>query len=75
MDTKRKRTDWVTAGELRLLRILSLQHVADAVEQLHVALLGVRLDGRDEGPGHGTRGLGCNGRVGSEISVSIFHPV
>lgn len=62
----------MTAGELRLLRILSLEHVADAVEQLHVALLGVRLNGGDEGPGHGTRGLGRDGRVGPESSVSIF---
>lgn len=71
VDTGTKRTDWMTAGELRLLRVLSLEHVADAVEQLHVALLGVRLDGRDESPGHGACGLGRNGGVGPESSVSI----
>lgn len=62
----------MTAGELRLLRILSLEHIADAVEQLHVALLGIRLNGGDKGPRHGSRGLGRDCRVGPERIVSIF---
>ena len=61
----------MTARKLRLLGILSLEHVADAVEQLDVALLGVRLNGRDEGPGHGAGRLRRNGRIGSGVFVSI----
>lgn len=58
-------TERVATRELGLLGVARLQLVADAVEQLHVALLRVLLEGRDEGPRHGARGLGCDGRVGS----------
>lgn len=36
------------------------QLVPNAVEQLHVALLRVLSEGRDEGPGHGAGGLRRN---------------
>ena len=47
----------MAAAQLRLLGVLCRQLVADAVEQLHVALLRVLPHCRDEGPGHGARGL------------------
>ncbi len=45
-----KLTQWMAARELRFLRVLRLQHIANAVEQLHVALLRVLLESRDESP-------------------------
>lgn len=51
--------------ELGLLGVAGLQLVADAVEQLDVALLRVLLEGRDEGPGHGAGGLRGDGCVGT----------
>lgn len=53
----------MAARQLRLLGILGLEDVADAVEELDVALLGVRLDRRDEGPRHGAGGLGVDGSI------------
>ena len=55
----------MTARELGLLGVLGLELVADAVEQLHVALLGPLLERRDERPRHGARGLGRDRRVGT----------
>jgi hypothetical protein len=40
----------MTAAELGLLAVFALQLVADAVEQLHVALVWILLEGVDEGP-------------------------
>lgn len=50
-------TEWVATAQLRLLGILPLQLVTDAVEQLHVALLWVLLHCRDESPRHGAGSL------------------
>jgi len=62
----------MTARQLRLLGILGLKHITDAVEQLDIALLGVRLESRDESPGHGTRGLGRDSCVGTaELNESV----
>lgn len=44
------RTKWMTAAKLRLLRILVLELRANAVEQLHVALLRILLESGDESP-------------------------
>lgn len=55
----------MTARQLWLLRILVLEDIADAIEELHVALLGILLDGLDEGVRHGTRGLGGDGGIGA----------
>lgn len=43
-------TKRMTARELRFLTVACCQFVADAVEELDVALLRVLLEGRDEGP-------------------------
>lgn len=64
----------MAARELRLLRILGLEDVTDAIEQLDVALLPVLLERRDEGPRHGTRGLRCDGGVGA-VHGPIRQPV
>lgn len=70
----RRRTQWVTATQLWLLIVLALELVADAVEQLHVALVGVLLERRDESVGHGARSLTCNVGIGSDDDrVSIVH--
>lgn len=53
----------MAAAQLRLLRVPALQLITNAVEQLHVALLRVLLECRNEGPGHSTRGLSCDVRV------------
>lgn len=55
----------MTAGQLRLLGVLGLEDLTDAIEQLDVALLRVLSQGRDEGPRHGTGGLRSNGGIGS----------
>lgn len=43
-------TQWMATAQLRLLRVLALQLIADAIQQLHVTLLRILLEGRDEGP-------------------------
>jgi hypothetical protein len=53
----------MTAAELRFLSILSSELVADAVEQLHVALLRVLLHRCDEGPRHSARSLSSDGGI------------
>ncbi len=53
----------MATAQLRLLRVLALQLITDVVEQLHVALLWILLERRDEGPGHSTGGLPSDVRV------------
>lgn len=60
----------MAARELRPLGVFAGELVADAVEELDVALLRVLLQGGDEGPGHGAGCLGGNGCIGSEMEVS-----
>ena len=67
MDILTKR---MATRQLGLLGVAGLQLVADAVEQLDIALLRVLLEGGDEGPGHGARRLGGDGYVGSGEGVS-----
>ena len=55
----------MTARQLRLLGVLGLEDLPDAVEQLHVALLGVLLQGGDESPRHGTGSLRSNRGIGA----------
>lgn len=47
----------MAAAQLRLLCVLTLELVADAVQELHVTLLGVLLQGGDKGPGHSPSSL------------------
>lgn len=68
------RTERMGARKLRLLRILGLQDVTNAVEELDVTLVGVLLNGRDERPRHGTGGLCVDGSVGTTTTVSIRSP-
>lgn len=53
----------MAAAQLRLLCILALELVANAVQQLHVALLGILLQGSDKCPGHSP------GSLASDICV------
>ena len=62
---RKKPTERMAARQLRLLRVFCFEHVAHAVEQLHVALLRVLPERRDEGPRHGARGLRGDGCVGA----------
>lgn len=64
----------MTARQLRLLAVPRLQLVADAVEQLDVALLGILLERRDERPGHGAGRLGRNSCVGPKENKTLAHP-
>jgi hypothetical protein len=67
-----RRTQRMTAAQLRLLLILALELFANAVEQLDVALIRVLAQTRDEGPGHGARGFAANRRVGTvTLSATI----
>lgn len=51
--------------KLRLLRVLRLQNLADAVEQFNVALLRIGLERSGKGIRHGASGLVGNGSVGT----------
>lgn len=65
-----KLTQGMAAAQLRLLLVLALELVSDAVEQLHVALVRVLLETGNEGPGHGARGFAADGSVGPAIVVN-----
>jgi hypothetical protein len=58
-----KHTQWMTAAQLRFLGILCRQLIADAIQQLHVTLLGILLQSCNEGPRHGACGFTANGCV------------
>lgn len=60
----------MAARQLWLLRVFSGQFVSDTIEKLHIALLGVFLEGRHESPRHGSRSLGCDSGVGTVGHVS-----
>ena len=47
----------MAAAQLRLLRVFGFQLIPDAVQELHVALLGVLFQGGYKGPGHSACGL------------------
>jgi hypothetical protein len=70
MGTLIRLTQRMTAAQLRLLLVLALELISDAVEQLHVALVRVLLQAGDEGPGHGTCGFATDGSVGTTIVVN-----
>lgn len=59
----------MAAAQLRLLRVLRLELVTDAVQKLDVALLRVLLQSRNESPRHSSGSLPGNVRVlpGSHI--------
>ena len=63
----------MAAAQLRLLRIFRFQLFADAVQQLHVALLRVSLESIDEGPGHSTRSLTGNLGILSVCEAGIVN--
>ena len=72
-DIQQIRVQRMAAAQLRLLRVLALELVADGIEQLHVALLRVLLERSDEGERHGARGLArdlCVLPVGEKDIVS-----
>ena len=50
-------TQWVTATQLRLLRVFALKLISNAVQQLNVALIRVLLQAGDEGPRHSACGF------------------
>lgn len=60
----------MTARELGFLSVPRREFVANAIEQLHVALLRVLLQGSDKGPRHGASGLRSNRSIGTRVMVS-----
>ena len=70
----RRRTQWVAAGKLRLLRVLGGKLISNAVEQLDVALLRVLLHRGDESPGHSARGLSSDRGISPMRYVSRCVP-
>ena len=63
-------TQRMTATQLRLLAILALKLIANAVQKLHVALIGVLLQAGQESPGHGARSLIGNRSIGPIIKLA-----
>lgn len=59
-------TQRVAARKLRLLRVFSGQFVSDAVEKLHITLLGILLEGSHERPRHGACCLRSNGGISTK---------
>jgi hypothetical protein len=66
-------TERVAARELRFLRVLRGQFVANAVEELDVALLGILFESSDKGPRHGTGSLRSDGSIGT-ITRLVLRP-
>ena len=54
----------MAARQLGLLRVLRSKLIANAIQELDVALLRVLLHGRDKGPRHGAGGLSCDRGIG-----------
>ena len=61
----------MTTRQLRLLGVARLQLVANAVKQLHVALLRVLLERSDKGPRHCASGLGSNCGIGPSKVLNV----
>jgi len=70
----KKHTERVTARQLRLLRVVRLEQVTNAVQQLQVTLLGVGIERCNERPRHGTRGLRGNRGIGTAKMSAISPP-
>ena len=62
----------MTARKLGLLSVLGLENIADAVEELHIALLRIRLNSRDKCPRHGTRCLSINRGIGAVVQGKYY---
>lgn len=62
----------MTAAQLRLLAILAFELVTDAIQQLHVALVWVLFECRDEGPGHSPGSFTANRSVGPVDGLVFF---
>jgi hypothetical protein len=60
-------TQRMTAAQLWLLAVLALELVANAVQQLDIALIRVLLQARQESIGHGTRSLVGNRSIGPVV--------
>jgi hypothetical protein len=60
----------MTATQLRLLAILSLELITDAIQQLDVALVGILLESINKRPRHGTRGLSLDRSIGTTVHQS-----
>lgn len=56
-DERQMLTKWMAAAQLRLLRVLGLEFVTNAVEELDVALLWILLKSRHKSPRHGSSSL------------------
>lgn len=56
----------MTAAQLRLLLVLALQLITDAVQQLDVALIGVLAQRCDESPRHGPCSFAANRCIGTD---------
>lgn len=64
----------MTAAQLRLLLILALELIANTIQQLHIALLRVLLERRDESPRHGTRRLASDIRILGGLGILAAGP-
>ena len=64
----------MTAAQLRFLRIFLLQILPDGIKQLHITLLRILLEGRDERPTHRPRRLAANIRIGTSLRILTATP-
>lgn len=68
-----KHTQRMTTAQLGLLAIFALELIADAVEQLHVALVGILLETVDESIGHCSCGFALDGSVGPDTWLESWN--
>lgn len=61
----------MTAAQLRFLFVFALELVADAVEQLDVALVWILTERGNEGPRHGACGFAANGCIGPDLESTF----
>lgn len=69
---RRELTQRMTATQLRLLTVLALQLITNAVQQLHIALIRILLKRVDESPRHGASRLAGDVCIGPMPIVSKY---
>lgn len=73
-EEKGKPTQRMTTAQLRLLRILGLQLIPNAIKQLHIALLRILLHRRNKRPAHRPRRLRRNRRIRTGLIILTPRP-
>lgn len=64
----------MTTAQLRLLGILSVELVSDAVQKLDIALVGILLEGIDKRVRQSARRLTADSRIGRRLLILAARP-